>query len=455
LVGSGKTLFAIDGKDGRELWSMEDLDLGDWRGRNLLEIPGTPILLAKRAPPRATDTLGALLALDLWKGTILWEQAEGGSLVKLVPLYESERFLLITDLGYEHDIKLQLQLHHMFENKVDWRSRSQSSEFYVFDAQVYVKTFGGACAQFLGFLALEASHLDLRTGKSLWKFVKRYFIDCRPGDAPLIFVDGKILYAGKDVFALDPLSGKPLWKAEGLGIIWSLGAGRGVIFGSGEKGAFALDPSTGMVRWRVKTQGNARIFLFEESDSLVVCDQLELLVVDAHSGKILRRSGHKLESTYLLQKIGLRFLLLGSLEETALYDVTTGQWLAVEEPTHKAVVPCAFLLDRENWKCLVPSGLKGRLQAALPMLRERAGENSDWQRILERLEPILRGNESEIGAYAARLANKEWKLWRIDPETGRLQKWTLTGEGLDFIPGFALAYTFTGNTLRAFKLGED
>ncbi|MEE8256425.1 MAG: hypothetical protein V3R60_00920, partial [Acidobacteriota bacterium] len=78
LIRSGNMLHAVDGKDGRELWSMKGLDLGGpkQRGKNIAEIPGTPILLLKHrsSKPQIKGSLGSLLAVDLWKGTILWQE---------------------------------------------------------------------------------------------------------------------------------------------------------------------------------------------------------------------------------------------------------------------------------------------------------------------------------------------------------------------------------------------
>src|SRR5271154_1928937 len=95
LVRSGKALIALDGVDGKQLWSFPEIEINGWlgtsrlaaRGNNLIEIPGYSILLINRAKLNGSkDETGELLAVDLWTGEVLWKQPALEDLATLVPL---------------------------------------------------------------------------------------------------------------------------------------------------------------------------------------------------------------------------------------------------------------------------------------------------------------------------------------------------------------------------------
>jgi hypothetical protein len=101
LVRCGKSLAALDGQDGRQLWSLPEIEIGGGgiglndRGKNLLEVPGLPVLLINRAKlPGRED--GQLLGVKLSSGEIQWQQPELDDFLSLVPLYDSGRVLMVS-----------------------------------------------------------------------------------------------------------------------------------------------------------------------------------------------------------------------------------------------------------------------------------------------------------------------------------------------------------------------
>jgi len=551
LVRSGNMLHAVDGKDGRELWSMKGLDLGGskQRGKNISEIPGTPVLLVKSRKPKArmrnSRQMGSLLAVDLWKGTLLWQQylaldlAAGGGRSKstsftgvenfqqLIPFYDSERILLVNDPGMDigKAFKARLQLQHMFKNKVEWRQRYPAT-LGIVDMDLSWEQIDGELYAHKGWRKRDLGRLDLETGERVWKFQKPY----------LTFADGKILFGGKDVVALDPVTREPVWQTEGLGgaSLWVLGPD--ALFVSGEKQVAALDLSTGAVRWRVESEAkvlnlqlggdvlfgatNRGIFAlkssngelrwridtkgvptfpvwFEETHLLVFSNKSELVVVDGNTGKILRNTELNLErKPGYIQKQGGELLMVStrpgfwySFRDTlptpggvgellinkalmgilpkgkgpggAVFNVTTGEKLW-EEPNIDTKLPPVSFLVLHPLPAITSYGpselLQTKLRNAWDLLRERADQNPGWEAVLERLEPFVQ--EAEEGfqpAYLTRLPKTKdrWKLWRIDPSTGRQKEWFLTGFQPDFIPAFGLAYTFSGKNLQAFRLSGE
>lgn len=397
LVRADKTLYAVDGKDGRELWTIKDLDLGGReRGKNIVEIPGTPYLLLRRPGPETREYSGSLEWVDLWTGKQGGlESGEVRNFLTLVPLYESERILLVTGPGIPgQPFKARLQLRPMFEHqfeKVAWRedypgqigmSPLNLVGFYVSGRHLYVYKVEIHSID----TRFEVGHVDLQTGKRTWNFVEGYRANfSKGGVAPLLFVDGKILLAGKDLFALDPVSGKPLWTVKDLGKISHLIHSSGVLFALGEEGALSLDVSTGQVRWRVKSQGYAagpllfdkRSLLvfrdeaglagaeassgkvlwrvesknittdpiyYEATDTLTFCDKSELIAVEASSGKVLRRTPLKItEQPVFARRVGDNFLFVTTEKDAVLFDITTGQMLWMDKIPDAVLLPLTFL----------------------------------------------------------------------------------------------------------------
>lgn len=397
LVRTGKTLYAVDGRAGRELWSMKNLDLGpgNRRGNNLMEVPGTTTLLVRNASGEMKEGFASLLAVDIWTGASQSLESEFRSFFTLLPLYDRGQMLLVTGpLLPGLAFKARLVLRDMFQHtpdKVVWRSEYPGqlggkiglnfAGFYVHEGQLYVyKVEPGMGTRF------EVGRVDLQTGKRVWNFVRSYLAEFRRGGiAPLLFMDGKIILAGKDVFALDPSSGEPLWTAKDLGKVSYLVELPGVILGFGEEGAFGLDVSTGVVRWRVPSKGYARgptlvkdtnqwIFRdesgvvafepeggkvvwqvateekglspvqFEESGRLAVCGKSELVAVNMREGKIAWRRPHGLtDDPVFARRIGHNFLLVATEKDAVLFELTSGQVQWKEKIADAAFPPVAFL----------------------------------------------------------------------------------------------------------------
>ena len=513
LVRAANTIFALDGQDGQQLWAMKGLDTHGPRGRNLLEIPGTPFLLAKRARPDHPNGMGALLLIDLWTGKNLMLELNVEELIHLIPFYDRERFLLVSspvNSAVLHSPRFQLRplFEHQYE-KSDWKTK-------------YPASFGGPGIRFAGFYQLgghlhlylvgsgvgfELSRVELAKGKRAWKFGKGF----RAGSlVPPRLVGDKLLLAGTEVFALDLTTGKQAWSVKGLSKIIDWFQQGSFIVGLAEKAAFALDGSTGSTRWRIENKKDTTNPLFYEEQNLLVFAQeaeqkaehkSELVVLDAASGQVQRRVPLPFEHDALfIRKVGRNFLYLNTGKEAGLYDLSTDKILWTEESPDAAFESVSFLTaqpvpkvgafvlgdlrqdrpgvgsiiggllvsiayryatgmssmpqaDQATW--ILPESSEERryrLEDAWEKLRGQASQHPGWQSVLERLEPFLTGSDPEIAAYGTELKDDQWKLWRIDPVTGERRDWVLTGEQPDLIPAFGLAYTFKGRTLRAFRL---
>ena len=326
--------------------------------------------------------------------------------------------------------------------------------------------------------------LDAVSGEPVWTEERSGAFSAWVLGEEVIFAAGK-----RGVVALDVSSGAVQWWTEAGSIgapaklekISSLSLVQGALLVTGEEGAFALDASSGALRWSVEMKGPlTEPTWFEEPNSLVFCNKSEMFVVDAGNGKVLRRATLDLKSKghllfikrpsnrvpFLTRRVGQDLLLVNTgvrfsgvpfpflsniqTPTSALYDVRTGEKRWTENKVMSlSPVEIVRIFERQS---------KKMLREAWEMLKKRADQNPGWQAVLERLEPFVQ--EAEEGFQPAYLTSlpktkDRWKLWQIDPSTGRQKEWSLTGIQPDFNPAFGLAYTFSGKNLQAFRLSGE
>ena len=105
IVKSGKSLTAVDGKDGRQLWELSDVRISGMafaevpgaleRGRNLLEVQGMGVLLLNGVKlPSNSDR--RFVALNLMTGEQLWDGPLVDEMMTLVPLYETGEIVVVS-----------------------------------------------------------------------------------------------------------------------------------------------------------------------------------------------------------------------------------------------------------------------------------------------------------------------------------------------------------------------
>jgi outer membrane protein assembly factor BamB len=470
LVRAGQSLTALDGVDGRQLWSLPQIEIGGSgkRGKNLLEIPGLPILLVNRA--KTADQLEAqLLALDLWTGTIRWQKPELDDLLDLVPFYDSGRVLLVTRkthkplkvltiaqhassyyVGGPYPFRAQMFLLDPVTGQVDWSAeypRVFSPAFIDFrewDGQVYLHE----CLDIGGFVL---GRVDLKNGQRLWEFTKDNLVTYTVPPA-LQFASGRVIFAAKDVFAFDPSSKKPVWAVRHLGKIHDLVTDRNLILGAGDAGAFAVDSSNGRLKWRIKSEGRAtNPLLYKKENALVFCDKSHLVVVDADTGKVLRRTSLEIGSEpQSIRWIGEKFVLAMTDGTAAVYNVEKGQKSGELSKLEAEFPPVSFVVDQHAHYLQVPNApadLRRQLQDAWDKISAMGKEANPVG--LTRLRAHLTSDFAPI--YGNKSGGDSWKLWQIDPGTGTIQQFALNGSQPDASSSLGLAYTVKGDRLRAMK----
>jgi len=488
LVRSGKALIALDGGDGKQLWSFPDIEINgrlgtSWlaqRGNNLFEIPGYSILLINRARLNGSkDEIGELLAVDLWTGEVLWKQPALEDLAALVPLYDSGKILLVTrKLATERAVfeslpyvqpavflsladagppfRPQMYLIDISTGRMDWKNeypRALGPLF--FDVrEIYGRLFlheaNGKGSTILG-------SVDLQTGNRSWESSgsPNFSLATMPA---LQAVNDHVIMGSNGVAAFDPVSGSPAWNATNIGHVAGLITDGDTVLGSGSKGAFALDPKTGGIRWRTRGWGPVTDpVLYKESHILAFCDFTDMIVLDASSGKILRKVPLDLkEKPEWVSRIGKKYLLVFTLEDTGVYDVEAGKKIAFEAETRGTFPGAAFLMRQQYVPSVgapaPPADIRRDLQQAWPSILERAKKSENGQKTLERLQLFLDSaadgpDSSDSTVYASDVGN--WRLWRVNPQTGQTEAIELKGSQPDANMLFGLAYLVAGKTLEA------
>jgi len=487
LVRSGKALIALDGVDGKQLWSFPEIEINGWlgtsrlaaRGNNLFEIPGYSILLINRARLNGSkDEIGELLAVDLWTGEVLWKRSALEDLAALVPLYDSGRILLVTrKLATERVVFKSLP----YVQPAVFLALADSSppfrpQMYSIDISTGRMDWKNECPRVLGPLFFDVRELygrlflheangkgstilgsvDLQTGSRSWESSgsPNFSLATMPA---LQAVNDHVIMGSHGVTAFDPASGSPAWSATKIGPVSGLITDGDTILGTGSKGAFALDAKTGDIRWRTRGWGPVTNPLLYESHILAFCDVTDVIVLDASSGKILRKVPLGLkEKPEWVSQVGKKYFLAFTGEDTGVYDVEAGKKIAFEAETKGTFPGIAFLMRQQYAPSAgapaPPTDIRRDLQRAWPPILERAKKSENGQKTLERLQLFLNSaadgpDSSDSTVYGTDVGN--WRLWRVDPQTGHTEAIELKGSQPDVSLDLGLAYFVTGKTLEA------
>lgn len=477
LVRAGETLSAIDGVDGRQLWSLPYIEIErGGRGKNMLEAPGLSILLINRAKLSAQDASSYLLGVDLWSGKILWQQPSIDDLFELVPFYARDRVLLVTMkarldkktqaviLGAEgagcafgacflyvpNGFRPEMTFLDPRTGRADWTAEypryfSDYINFQELDGQIY-----------LDEPLVLVAHVDTSTGHKTWEFRKEYQLPPSVVPTELELAGGRVIYAAKDMFAFDPASEEPVWADRHLGTIHGFVVAENLILSTGTDGAYAINSGDGTLRWKVRTSGPATNPLFyKKENALAFCDSKNLVLVNAATGRVLRRTPHHLASDpEFIRPVGTDFVLVFGDQLASLMALSSGERLDTLSKPEREFRSVTFLV---NQVVLAgdpdpPSDLKRQLQDAWQKISLEEAQNQLDGAGLARLQPFLTGDSSAL--YATKAPGGEQGFLRIDTVTGTIEQFNfnLKGSKIDASPALGLIYSVDGDRLRAVRI---
>ena len=373
LVGTGRHLYGVDPRTGRELWRKRDLTV---EAEDLLSVPGTDLLLVNDDHGgKFSDKESSVVALDRATGADRWEsKLVKGKGMHVVADTESNILVLVTvkePRGEGHELKRKPRLNVLdlatgkrlwdrdFDSDVvlrpsldaeisrgDRKQRERSFDLGNFQmpviagGQLFVTYRGIAC-------------YDAKTGDRLW----RHNYDVREGDLALSdaepIVDGQIVYTSGEgkVRAIDRVTGKRLWESDDFGVVPELFVDERAIYGrlggrfydvddeewrwKGPYGAVAIDRATGKRIWRYGGGNDSITNLSIVGDRVWLGDEERVIGLDRATGERALHVRHNLEKRPILAGFHESgHVVLVSDEEAGGFDASSGArvWYARHEP---------------------------------------------------------------------------------------------------------------------------
>lgn len=368
LVGTGKSLYAIDGSTGETLWRRKDAALDE---TDVAPVPGSDLVLLAFEKGDRTR----VEAVDIFSGDTVWksDKIRGGIMQMAVdPAANLLAVVLVKDPKDQakEGFKRHPLLHvlNLASGDEIWKYEVSETEMmptrwpdgdseveYTFDnyrPPVFVD--GRLYVFYEGLTSFEA-----RTGKS--RLREKYRVN-EDGfaltEAEPIFDQAIIYTSGHGrVRAISRESGDTEWEAKDLGLTPEMILIDGVLYvrtggqftrlkdgetvERGSYGVSAIDTRTGKVLWRYKgaDKGITNLVL-PDASSIVVADRDDLIVIDSRTGKRRTRIRHGIEraSFGLLNESGN--VVVGGQSEIAAFDPSSGRevWRARHTPPGRGIL---------------------------------------------------------------------------------------------------------------------
>jgi outer membrane protein assembly factor BamB len=367
LVGTEKSLYAIDGQNGETLWRHKDVSLDE---TDVAPVPGSELLLLSFEKGERTR----LEAVDLLTGDTIWKSNKvRGAVMQMAvdPAANLLAVVLAKDAKAHADdgCKRHPLLHvlDLADGDEIWKYEASEVEMmpsrwdgneveYTFDNYYPPAFLDGRLYTFYDGL----TSFDGLTGKS--RLRERYRVNedglALTESAP-IFDEGVIYTSGHGrVRAISRETGDTEWEAKDLGltpemilvdqILYVRTGGQFTRLKDGETvergpyGVSALDTRNGKVLWRYKgaDKGITNLVL-PNSSSLVIADRDDLIVIDSKTGKRRFHSRHGIEkASFGLLNEGGAVVVGGQSEIAAFALESTGArelWRARHTPPGRGI----------------------------------------------------------------------------------------------------------------------
>lgn len=446
LVKSGKSLTALDGKDGRDLWELADVHFGATpfagipgteRATNVLEVPGMGVLLLNGAElPNGSER--RLIALNLMTGERLWDAPPLDEMMTVIPLYGSGQivvvsrrpqkkilvaeaaaaaasqvpFLFASGAILPYPYRFELERLDLATGKVQWNEEYPRT---FTPGTTSVSAFGDHLFVYFGNRFLGC--VDLASGKVLWEDgAKHLWSGSLP--LPLQMANGRLIYASNDVQAIDPLTQKVAWTIEDLGKVSGILVHDGLAVAIGEKRMAAVDTASGVERWRTKTHGHTTNLLWEKDlDTLLYMDWKGVHRVERITGKSLLEAKLQTDTPpYYLRIAGPEAAVAIGYNETDGYNTKSGKLLFTEAKL-SGLFRAEVVLD--NWP-LPEDGQELVQKIPMPLGDE------EWKSV--RRSTLLSGAAFEKIQEYATSVDGLLDVYQTEPEKGERKTWWVDGQ---------------------------
>ncbi|MGI8836845.1 MAG: PQQ-binding-like beta-propeller repeat protein [Pyrinomonadaceae bacterium] len=368
IVGTEKSIYAVDGATGDVLWRRKDTELGE---NDVAPVPGSDLLLLSFEKGERTR----LEAVDIMTGNRIWrsEKIRGG-LMQMAVHPDANLLALVLAKNAKGDAGDSIKRHplvhvlnlssgdELWKNELNevemiasrWPDGNREVE-YTFD-NYHAPVFADR-RLYLFYEGLTS--FDGQTGKS--RLREKYRVN-EEGfaltEADPIFAEG-IIYTSSHgrVRAISRGSGDTVWEAKDLGLtpemilvgetLYVRTGGQFTRLKDGdtvEKGPFgvsAIDTRKGRVLWRYKgaDKGITNLVL-PDAQTIMIADRDDLISIDANTGKRRARFRHAIEraSFGLINEGGN--VVVGGQNELAAFEPVSGRelWRARHTPPGRGIL---------------------------------------------------------------------------------------------------------------------
>jgi outer membrane protein assembly factor BamB len=369
LVGTEKSLYAVDGATGETLWRRKDVSLDE---TDVAPVPNSDLALLSFEKGDRTR----VEAVDILSGDTIWKsnKIRGGVMQMAVdPVANLLAVVFAKDAkGHPDDGFKRHPLLHVLDlasgdeiwkyevNEVEmmparWPENEGSDVEYTLDNYYPPVFLDGRLYIFYEGL----TSFDARTGKA--RLRERYRVNeagLALTEAAPIFDDAVIYTSGRGhVRAISRETGDTVWEAKDLGltpemilidqVLYVRTGGQftrlkdGETVERGSYGVSAIDTRNGKVLWRYKgaDKGITNLVL-PNPGSIVIADRDDLIVIDAKTGKRRTRVKHGTEraSFGVLNESGE--VVVGGQSEIAAFEITSGRevWRARHTPPGRGLL---------------------------------------------------------------------------------------------------------------------
>jgi hypothetical protein len=446
LVKSGRSLTALDGKDGRPLWELADVRLdstsvadmpgAEERGLNVMEVPWMGVLLLNGARLPSTAER-RLIALNLMTGERLWDAPPLDEMMTVIPFYGSgqivvvsrrvQKKILVAEAAaavtsevpflfaagvFPYPYRFELERLDLATGRVQW---SMEYPHTFTPGTTSVRAFGDHFFVYFGNRFLGC--VDLANGNVAWEDgAKHLWSGSLP--LPLEMANGRLIYVSKEVQAIDPETEKAAWTIEDLGKITGIFVHDGLAVAIGEKRMAAVETASGAERWSKKTHGHTTNLVWEgSSDTLLYMDWRGLHRAERTTGKSLLDAKLQTDTPpYYLRKAGPKAVVAIGYHETDGYDTENGKLLFAE-----AKLSALFRSDA----CLDDWPLPADGQELVRMVPAPFGD-AEWENV-HRLTRLSAAALQNLIASATDL-DGVLDVYQTEPEKGAAKIWWVDGK---------------------------
>ena len=465
LVRSGKSLTALDGEDGRQLWQLPDFDWSmegfrdpeTQRGRNALEVPGMGVLLLNRVRFPG-DSSGRLVALNLVTGDRLWDDAEIDDLMAVLPLKGGKEMVLaclrlqkkvlaeqialsavalVPVVTYPYRVVFQRRevltgkLHWSVEYPKVFRPGTQS--FVTTDTDVYLYSSNATMAA-----------VSLKDGDRSWDDAVRSLLLSPP--LPFGVARDHLIYSLKGVRAVDTANGKVIWEIGDLGKVTGLLIDEDLIVALGGKGIAGVDTKTGAEIWRAKTHGHCtNLSRDRASDTVTYIDGNGLHRLERLTGKSVLDAPFKLiHHSLLMRPTDGSALVAISDKEVRVYELRGGKRI-LETGIMNGFFPS--VTAQNHWPIGIGEGSGPGAAALAPKRINEMGGTLLSEGFLRRVADTAKNEYKD--AYQTQDEKGVDTIWWIDPKTNGQVAFHISGTHHDVSRAMGRIFAVEGNEIWA------